>query len=147
MKSHTLKSVTTHFENLLNGNKPFDIRRDDRGYEEGDVLHLREYDGDDYTGRQSLYVVTYAEETTDGYVVMAVKPWAPCSWKLRSVGSYYAIDSEDRLLARVYQVGEAPEDRWRVEVLNKHIDTLRNPHEAKLVGELELFEKGMYDHE
>ena len=147
MKSYTVKQDVENYTNILNGVKPFIVIEDFEPYEEGDVIHLREYGEDDYTGRQSLYVVTYAEEAPDGHIVMSIKPWSPCNWKVKGIGSYYAIDKKDRLLAKVFQTGELPNDKWKVEVLNEHIETLKDPHKAKLIAELSLFGKGMYDHE
>lgn len=66
MKTHELKVWPEFFEALADGSKPFEVRRDDRGYEVGDWLHLREWikpsrdeiDGT-YTGREVHRQVTY----------------------------------------------------------------------------------------
>lgn len=41
---HELKTHPAYFERLFDGSKTFELRRDDRGYQPGDVLILREYD-------------------------------------------------------------------------------------------------------
>jgi hypothetical protein len=58
---HHLKCWVSYFGAVLDGSKPFEVRRDDRGFEVGDELLLREYHRvtDTYTGRELLVVVTY----------------------------------------------------------------------------------------
>lgn len=41
---HELKTDPLMFERILTGVKTFELRKDDRGYQAGDVLVLREYD-------------------------------------------------------------------------------------------------------
>lgn len=67
VKVHELKCWPSPFSAMWDGRKRFELRRNDRGYRVGDVLHLREYvmpslaapDGR-YTGREMVAVVTYA---------------------------------------------------------------------------------------
>ena len=74
MRIHELKTWPEPFEAVLDGRKCYEIRRDDRGYAVGDVLHLREWhpcdcddyevpragcDGGAYTGREAFRTVTY----------------------------------------------------------------------------------------
>lgn len=57
VKCHNVKLLPKFFEAVKNGSKKFEIRFDDRGYEEGDFIVMHEYeDGKDgypggYTGR------------------------------------------------------------------------------------------------
>ena len=153
MRAHKMKCWPQFFEDIISGKKTFEVRDDDRGYQEGDVLHLREYEPEDeagYTGRERLYVVTYMTLIRcHGHVhnkaVMAITEHKPCNWKRKGIGSYFAIDKKDRMLARIWQVGEVPDDKWRAEVYGKHIDTFDEPHQAKLAAELEVFKKDNYD--
>lgn len=80
--THDLKTWPAYFERVANGEKTFEIRQDDRGYQRGDHLLLREYDPDHhsiaqycYTGRAVTALVTYitAFEQKEGYVVMAIR--------------------------------------------------------------------------
>lgn len=40
---HTLKVVSPYFDALVNGAKTFEVRKNDRAYQRGDVLVLREW--------------------------------------------------------------------------------------------------------
>jgi Domain of unknown function (DUF3850) len=43
---HELKVWPAYFKRLADGSKTFEIRRNDRGFQQGDTLRLREYDPD-----------------------------------------------------------------------------------------------------
>lgn len=51
MEIHELKIQSEYFEVIKNGTKKFELRKDDRNYQVGDFITLREYDGDRFTGR------------------------------------------------------------------------------------------------
>ncbi|MEK4702033.1 DUF3850 domain-containing protein [Solibacillus sp. FSL R7-0668] len=72
---HELKILPEYFEQVFAGEKTFEIRKDDRGYQTGDLLHLKEFGIDGYTGKSVLVRVTYitAFKQELGYVVMAIK--------------------------------------------------------------------------
>lgn len=61
MKTHDLKCWPVYFEAMLAGKKNFDVRVNDRHFEEGDFLRLNEFDPeqDAYTGRELIGRVTY----------------------------------------------------------------------------------------
>lgn len=46
---HVLKLQSGWFQSVVDGHKPFEVRRDDRGYQVGDWLELHEFE-DSYTG-------------------------------------------------------------------------------------------------
>ena len=75
-RTHELKIAPQYFREIANGNKPFEVRRNDRDYQVGDILKLREYDGD-YSGQEISAKVTYILDDPayckDGYVVMGIK--------------------------------------------------------------------------
>lgn len=50
--THELKTWPTYFNAVMNGIKPFEVRKFDRAFKIGDVLLLREYNPNDetYTG-------------------------------------------------------------------------------------------------
>lgn len=92
MKTHELKCWPEFFHPLTTGAKRFEYRRDDRGFEVGDVLYLREFvpgtvpiiDGKlttiepRYTGATARRLVTYILRAPkagvpDGFVVMSLE--------------------------------------------------------------------------
>lgn len=52
MTQHELKILPEYFVVVANGTKTFEVRKDDRLFEVGDILCLREFDGQKYTGRE-----------------------------------------------------------------------------------------------
>lgn len=80
---HELKTAPKYFKVAVSGEKTFEVRRDDRGYAVGDILHLVEYDLTEktYSGRAAAFLVTYLLRTSEvsplyGFVVMGT---APCN--------------------------------------------------------------------
>ncbi len=61
MKTHELKTWPAMFQPTLDGDKPFEARFNDRGYQRFDTLILREWDPDtkEYTGRSCVRLITY----------------------------------------------------------------------------------------
>lgn len=59
MKRHELKTWPPYYEEVEAGRKNFELRRNDRGFGEGDTLVLREYAFGKYTGRQCERRVSY----------------------------------------------------------------------------------------
>lgn len=81
--AHELKCWPRYFEAMVAGNKRFELRRNDRGFEVGDTLYFREWDpkAHRYTGRVAWYRVTYllagTEHLADGFCAMSVEPVLP----------------------------------------------------------------------
>jgi len=77
MVIHQLKIFPEYFKPVAEGNKTFEIRKNDRDYKVGDVLLLQEYipSEDKFTGRvldrKITYITDYAQQ--EGYVVMGIK--------------------------------------------------------------------------
>lgn len=57
-QTHKLKCVPPFFAAVLDGSKPFEARKHDRPYAEGDTLVLREWNGS-YTGRECERMIGY----------------------------------------------------------------------------------------
>lgn len=51
MKIHELKILPQYYNDVKEGKKKFELRKDDRNYQEGDLVVLKEFDGTNYTGR------------------------------------------------------------------------------------------------
>lgn len=73
---HELKILPTYFEQVIQGNKPFEIRNNsDRNFQAGDTVTLNEFTGEHYTGRktdqQITYVSGYAQQP--GFVVFGMR--------------------------------------------------------------------------
>ena len=77
MEIHELKTYPKYIRATAEGIKPFEVRRNDRNYNVGDVLLLREYDNGIYTGfnitREVTYILDEKPFVPDGYVVMGLK--------------------------------------------------------------------------
>lgn len=77
---HELKTWPEYFEEVFMDHKKFEIRKDDRNYQVGDHLILKEWEpkGHFFTGRELTRVITYVlRDTTDfglkeGYCLMSI---------------------------------------------------------------------------
>jgi Domain of unknown function (DUF3850) len=83
---HQLKTHAPYFEAVVSGVKPFEVRRDDRGFQRGDYVRLVETThisvpgvGDEWspTGREAQYEITYVLTggqfgIEPGYVVLGL---------------------------------------------------------------------------
>ncbi len=80
MVIHELKIKPVYYNAILSGEKKFEVRNDDRHFEVGDSIKLNEYDEDTYTGRSSLYNITYKLDggrygIEKGYCVLSISPY------------------------------------------------------------------------
>ena len=58
-KTHKLKTLPEYFNKVLGGEKNFELRKDDRGFEPGDAILLQEYENGNYTGRDCTREILY----------------------------------------------------------------------------------------
>ena len=76
-KVHQIRLAKSYFDDVANGIKTFELRKNDRGYKVGDILEMMESVEGKNTGRTVKALVTYMlEEYTgieDGYCIMAIK--------------------------------------------------------------------------
>jgi len=77
---HELKTWTEHFQDVWDGIKTFELRKNDRDYKVGDILLLREYnlDENEYTGNTIHKYVTHILEggqfgLEEGYIIMSIE--------------------------------------------------------------------------
>ncbi len=61
MAEHELKCWPEYFQEVWNGNKNFELRKNDRDYQTGDMLRLMEWDpkSSDYTDRVIYKTIKY----------------------------------------------------------------------------------------
>lgn len=92
---HDLKIKRKFFNDLLSGNKTFEIRYDDRSFEVGDILDLNEVitvdDGEvtKYTGRRTNAKIIYIHRDEPGAAQPFLQPGYVCMsvevlWEARS---------------------------------------------------------------
>lgn len=68
-KLHELKIYPQYFKEILNGNKKFEIRKNDRYFKVGDKVLLREWDNIKYSGRTIYAEITYI--LAEGFIGLA----------------------------------------------------------------------------
>lgn len=80
MKIHSLKTWPKFFYAITNDDKCFEYRRDDRDFQVGDVLLLREWDDNQYTGSIAVRHITHILRNAEhiglpkDYCVIGFKP-------------------------------------------------------------------------
>jgi hypothetical protein len=94
-RQHDLKCWPSHYEKVLSGEKPFEVRKNDRDFAVGDMLRLREWDPTPrnsyvatpmgYTKRETMRTVTSVLSGTEwglaeGYCVLGLGPAPPVEW-------------------------------------------------------------------
>ena len=79
-RTHCLKTWPRYFNDIKTGLKTFELRRNDRDYQVGDILKLREWDqtAQDYTGEIIKKEITYILEggnfgLATGFCIMSIK--------------------------------------------------------------------------
>lgn len=76
---HELKILPQYYDEVKSQRKTFEIRKDDRDYQVGDTIILKEYNGD-YTGnkckRKITYIMRDAKEygLNDDYCIIGMQP-------------------------------------------------------------------------
>lgn len=74
---HNLKILPEYFSAVACGAKTFEVRKDDRQFDVGDVLKLQEYDREIYTGRAIDAIATYIMRDTcyckEGFCIIGIK--------------------------------------------------------------------------
>lgn len=75
-KVHDVKLGTTFFDDVKTGRKTFELRKNDRGYKEGDTIVLHEYKDGTMTGRTIAKKIVYMLEDftglEDGYCILGL---------------------------------------------------------------------------
>lgn len=77
MKTHYLKTLPEYFNESWHNKKTFEVRKNDRHFQNGDTVILQEYNqsNDTYTGREIkgtiLYLLNDFPALKEGYVVFS----------------------------------------------------------------------------
>lgn len=79
--THALKTWKQFFQPQEDGEKLFELRKDDRPYKVGDIFLSQEFDNskNEYTGRETYYYITYILRDAEplglksGYCILQLK--------------------------------------------------------------------------
>lgn len=101
---HELKCEPEYFREIVNDNKLFEVRKNDRDYRVGDLLALNECEHDEnadcdcYTGNSLLCMVTYMLNDErfckDGYVIMGIEK---CTVNFKGCGPVSVMNTVERI--------------------------------------------------
>ena len=76
-KIHELKIAPEYFEKVISKEKTFEFRYNDRNYQVGDILKLKEYYNQKYTDQSISVKITYIfknfEELKEHFVVLSIE--------------------------------------------------------------------------
>ncbi len=72
---HKLKILPEYYNAVSEGIKTFEIRKNDRDFQLGDIVMLQEYDESGFRGRNILVEIVYITdyEQKDNYVVLGIR--------------------------------------------------------------------------
>lgn len=92
-KVHDVKLGTTFFDDVKTGHKTFELRKNDRGYKEGDTIVLHEYKDGTTTGRTITKKIVYMLEDftglEDGYCILGLGEAAETLQEAAAVAADY----------------------------------------------------------
>lgn len=92
-KVHDVKLGTTFFDDVKTGRKTFELRKNDRGYKEGDTIVLHEYKDGTTTGRTITKKIVYMLEDftglEDGYCILGLGEAAETLQEAAAVAADY----------------------------------------------------------
>lgn len=98
-KVHDVKLGTTFFDDVKTGRKTFELRKNDRGYKEGDTIVLHEYKDGTTTGRTITKKIVYMLEDftglEDGYCILGL---GEVEETLREAAAGAGQDADNRTL-------------------------------------------------
>ncbi len=81
-KVHQIRLSAQYFDDVCNGKKSFEFRKNDRNYKVGDILEMMEFKDGRNTGRMVKVLVTYFLDgytgMEDDYCIMAIKVMSVC---------------------------------------------------------------------
>lgn len=76
-KTHIIRMEAMSFDDVASGKKSFELRKNDRGYKEGDVLDIMEFKDGRNTGREIkadiVYMLEYHRGLEEGWCILGIK--------------------------------------------------------------------------
>lgn len=76
-KQHEIKIVASYYEDVVSGKKGFELRKNDRGYKQGDSLKMLEFKDGKHTGRtidaDIIYMLEDYTGLTEGYCILGIR--------------------------------------------------------------------------
>lgn len=81
MKLHVLKIERNFFDAVMCERKKAELRKADRDYKEGDLIHFTDTIGDEYDGMFNLFIITHVLpcrsvlKDCEDYVVLSIIPY------------------------------------------------------------------------
>ena len=76
-KQHEIKIVASYYEDVVSGKKSFELRKNDRGYKQGDSLKMLEFKDGKHTGRtidaDIIYMLEDYTGLTEGYCILGIR--------------------------------------------------------------------------
>lgn len=67
MTVHDLKIKPEYYRDVVNGDKTFEIRKNDRDYKVGDLLVMNEFRNGEYTGSNVHCIVSYLVQGSEEF--------------------------------------------------------------------------------
>ena len=76
-KQHEVKIVASYYEDVVSGKKSFELRKNDRGYKQGDSLKMLEFKDGKHTGRtinaDIIYMLEDYTGLIEGYCILGIR--------------------------------------------------------------------------
>lgn len=150
--THELKLLPQYFNDVKNGIKNFEIRKNDRDYKVGDTLLLREWDNK-YTGREITRKIDYIHKgdgqfgIAEGYCILGLQdPMLELIKDQIIEESDFAYADFDRYKEEVLGIepDELPDDDFRygmnraVEIICEHAVSKQREINSKQINTIKL---------
>ena len=104
MKIHELKILPEYFDAVRCGDKRFELRENDRNFQRGDILRLKEWTGKYFTGEQIDVLVRYVLDGDTGSAFGLDKEYCILSidTMMNSVPRKDGDDETNRIIGKYY---------------------------------------------
>lgn len=114
--THYLKIDPIYINEIINGNKVFEVRKNDRNFQEGDKIVFQEYWNSKYLERRVIAEITYILHSfiglKEGYVVLGIKV-------------LYNLSREEKIREQIeVNNKEIKENLKKIAILNGKIEAL-----------------------